>query len=102
MAQTEQFTNVVWTDDCGCYLTAKVPAAVITRCPLHAAAPAMLEALSKALMGVPALMSVIGTLRQPSDEALYEQIAETMGEARRWVDDTLSLIAQAREVPANA
>ena len=45
MAQTEQFTNVVWTDDCGCYLTAKVPAAVITRCPLHAAAEEMLAAL---------------------------------------------------------
>ena len=45
MAQTEQFTNVVWTDDCGCYLTAKVPASVITRCPMHKAAPEMLAAL---------------------------------------------------------
>ena len=45
MAQPEQFTNVVWTDDCGCYLTAKVPASVITRCPLHKAAERMREAL---------------------------------------------------------
>ena len=60
MAQTEQFTNVVWTDDCGCYLTATVPASVITRCPLHEAAPALLEALEDATNGLRALATAVG------------------------------------------
>ena len=77
MAQPEQFTNVVWTDDCGCYLTAKVPASVITRCPLHAAAPALLEAL-EAYIDSGSYM----------DERINQQ--------------GLAAIAQAQEVPADA
>ena len=80
MAQTEQFTNVVWTDDCGCYLTAKVPASVITRCPLHEAAPALLkalEAIDKETASLKGLRSVVRVIVH-------------------------SAIAQAREVPTHA
>ena len=59
MAQTEQFTNVVWTDDCGCYLTARVPVSVITRCPLHKAAEAMLAALEDVTNGLRTLAGAV-------------------------------------------
>jgi hypothetical protein len=86
------FPEKEWSnmEKCGCTVTKAIrhyhPVDLINYCPLHAAAPQMLEALKKT-MAIPSSMEITGTIHQLT---LYNDALKAVGEAIALAEPTAS------------